>query len=114
MKNLFTTLANRYMTNRNQTLTNAYSGFQVLHQILTRMDKQLESTKRESLVQEMMAMRCAVADVIELAYADWKGFTQAWELDVYFHDDAETSNIFVFYFNEKKGERQYHFRFTGL
>lgn len=113
-KKLITKLVADRMTNRRHCIDGAEHGLEVLHEALTQLQRRLIHTETIAVQQEAMVMREAVGDVIALAYSNFPVFSDRWELKIYYNEGLTTSNIFVFYFNEKKGERQYHFRFSGL
>lgn len=116
-------IGSRYMTNRKVTITSVATdfasnkdnqGLSFLHAVFERMDDLVQAVKNDSLLQELAAMRLAVGDAVELAYRDWPTFCEQWEVDIYYYEHVRSSFIYVFYFKERNGHRQYHFRFAGL
>ncbi|BAW19088.1 hypothetical protein [Ralstonia phage RP31] len=104
----------KYLTNKCVYLDGASHGKEVLHSILTELQKRIDATNTSEVAMESAIMRYAMADAIELAYNDFPTFSEQWECKVWYRDHPEKSNIFVFYFAEKNGNRQLHFRFAGL
>lgn len=104
----------KYLTNKSVQIDGAHFGLAVLNEVLQQLQDRLDDTRTVAADTEGMLMRQAVGDVIELAYSDFATFSEQWELKIYYCDHIAQSNIFVFYFSEKSGQRQYHFRFTGL
>lgn len=104
----------KYLTNKSSQIDGAHFGLSVLNEVLQQLQDRIDYTGTVAVDQEGMIMREAVGDVIELAYSDFAKFSEQWELKIYYCDHIVQSNIYVFYFSEKSGNRQYHFRFTGL
>lgn len=108
-------LLGRYMTNKIVYLDGAEYGKEVLHTILTNIQQRLENTANEKVQQEAHLMRIAMGDALQLAYEDFRAFSEKWECKAWYYDHPTTSNIFVLYFAEKcENGYQHHFRFAGL
>jgi hypothetical protein len=103
----------KYLTNK-KAIINGHFGITVLNEVLQQLQDRIDYTGTVAVDQEGMLMREAVGDVIELAYSDFATFLKNWEVTVYYCDSITESNIYVLYFSEIGGQRQYHFRFTGL